>query len=172
MEKVIAELTEQMKSIFGEQFVVINETFKRTFHELFGGGKADLILTDPNDMLNTGIEIRVTPPGKVIKNLSLLSGGEQAFVAIALYMSLLRINPSPFCIFDEIESALDEANVRRFAQYIKKHNDKTQFIVITHRRGTMEEADTLYGITMQEKGVSDFIRLDFAESGKFASDGK
>ncbi len=172
LEKLISDLETTMRDMFTETFEQIRYTFRQIFVELFGGGSADIELTNKEDLLNCGVEIRVQPPGKVIKNLSLLSGGEQAFVAIALYMSLLRINPSPFCIFDEIESALDEANVRRFAQYIKKHNDKTQFIVITHRRGTMEEADTLYGITMQEKGVSDFIRLDVAESGKYASDGK
>ncbi len=172
LEKLIGDLESTMRDMFTETFEQIRYTFRQIFTELFGGGSADIELTNKEDLLNCGVEIRVQPPGKVIKNLSLLSGGEQAFVAIALYMSLLRINPSPFCIFDEIESALDEANVRRFAHYIKKHNDKTQFIVITHRRGTMEEADTLYGITMQEKGVSDFIRLDAAESGKFASDGK
>ena len=172
LEKLISDLESTMRDMFTETFEQIRYTFRQIFVELFGGGTADIELTNKEDLLNCGVEIRVQPPGKVIKNLSLLSGGEQAFVAIALYMSLLRINPSPFCIFDEIESALDEANVRRFAQYIKKHNDKTQFIVITHRRGTMEEADTLYGITMQEKGVSDFIRLDVSQSGKFASDGK
>lgn len=170
LEKLIADLEGTMRNMFTETFEQIRYTFRQIFTELFGGGTADIELTNQEDLLNCGVEIKVQPPGKLIKNLSLLSGGEQAFVAIALYMSLLRINPSPFCIFDEIESALDEANVRRFAQYIKKHNDKTQFIVITHRRGTMEEADTLYGITMQEKGVSDFIRLDLAESGKFAAE--
>ncbi len=172
LEKLIADLEGTMREMFTETFEEIRYTFRQIFTELFGGGSADIELTDKEDLLNCGVEIKVQPPGKVIKNLSLLSGGEQAFVAIALYMSLLRINPSPFCIFDEIESALDEANVRRFAEYIKKHNEKTQFIVITHRRGTMEEADTLYGITMQEKGVSDFIRLDASESSRFASDGK
>lgn len=172
LEKLISDLESTMRDMFTETFEEIRYTFRQIFTELFGGGNADIELTNKEDLLNCGVEIKVQPPGKVIKNLSLLSGGEQAFVAIALYMSLLRINPSPFCIFDEIESALDEANVRRFAQYIKKHNEKTQFIVITHRRGTMEEADTLYGITMQEKGVSDFIRLDASESGKFVSDGK
>lgn len=172
LEKLISDLESTMRDMFTETFEQIRYTFRQIFTELFGGGSADIELTNKEDLLNCGVEIKVQPPGKVIKNLSLLSGGEQAFVAIALYMSLLRINPSPFCIFDEIESALDEANVRRFAQYIKKHNEKTQFIVITHRRGTMEEADTLYGITMQEKGVSDFIRLDASESGKFATDGK
>ncbi|MBQ4037701.1 MAG: chromosome segregation protein SMC [Clostridia bacterium] len=170
LEKLIADLESTMRTMFTDTFEQIRYTFRQIFTELFGGGSADIELTNQEDLLNCGVEIRVQPPGKVIKNLSLLSGGEQAFVAIALYMSLLRINPSPFCIFDEIESALDEANVRRFAQYIKKHNDKTQFIVITHRRGTMEEADTLYGITMQEKGVSDFIRLDAASSEKYATD--
>ncbi len=170
LEKMIRDLESTMREMFSETFEEIRFTFRRIFRELFGGGDADIELTDAEDLLNCGVEIRVQPPGKVIKNLSILSGGEQAFVAIALYMSLLEINPSPFCIFDEIESALDEANVRRFAEYIKKHNEKTQFIVITHRRGTMEEADTLYGITMQEKGISDFIRLDAGSINRFAQE--
>lgn len=163
MEKVIAELTEQMKSIFGEQFVVINETFKQTFRELFGGGKADLILTDPTDMLNTGIEIRVTPPGKVIKNLSALSGGEQAFVAIALYFAIIRVRPTPFCIMDEIETALDEVNTARFAAFLHTITEHTQVIIVSHRRSTMEEADVLYGVTMQEKGVSKLLTINVGE---------
>ncbi len=170
LEKLIGDLEGTMRDMFAATFEEVRAAFRQIFVELFGGGSADIELTNKEDILNCGVEIRVQPPGKVIKNLSLLSGGEQAFVAIALYMSLLRINPSPFCIFDEIESALDEANVRRFAQYIHAHNDKTQFIVITHRRGTMEEADTLYGITMQEKGVSDFIRLDAGSIGNYTSD--
>ena len=172
LEKLISDLESTMRDMFSETFEKIRYTFRRIFTELFGGGTADIELTNKEDLLNCGVEIKVQPPGKLIKSLSLLSGGEQAFVAIALYMSLLHINPSPFCIFDEIESALDEANVRRFARYIKNHNDRTQFIVITHRRGTMEEADTLYGITMQEKGISDFIRLDAEESAKFSTDEK
>ncbi len=163
MEKVIAELTEQMKSIFSEQFVVINETFKQTFHELFGGGKADLVLTDPTDMLNTGIEIRVTPPGKVIKNLSALSGGEQAFVAIALYFAIIRVRPTPFCIMDEIETALDEVNTARFAAFLHTITEHTQVIIVSHRRSTMEEADVLYGVTMQEKGVSKLLTINVGE---------
>jgi chromosome segregation protein len=163
MEKVIAELTEQMKSIFSEQFVVINETFKQTFQELFGGGKADLILTDPSDMLNTGIEIRVTPPGKVIKNLSALSGGEQAFVAIALYFAIIRVRPTPFCIMDEIETALDEVNTARFAAFLHTITEHTQVIIVSHRRSTMEEADVLYGVTMQEKGVSKLLTINVGQ---------
>ncbi len=163
MEKVIAELTEQMKTIFSEQFVVINETFKQTFVELFGGGKADLILTDPTDMLNTGIEIRVTPPGKVIKNLSSLSGGEQAFVAIALYFAIIRVRPTPFCIMDEIETALDEVNTARFAAFLHTITEHTQIIIVSHRRSTMEEADVLYGVTMQEKGVSKLLTINVGE---------
>ena len=170
LETMIRDLESTMREMFSETFEKIRFAFRRIFRELFGGGDADIELVDAEDLLACGVDIRVQPPGKVIKNLSILSGGEQAFVAIALYMSLLEINPSPFCIFDEIESALDEANVRRFADYLKKHNDKTQYIVITHRRGTMEEADTLYGITMQEKGVSDFIRLDAGSINRFAEE--
>ena len=152
-----------MKSIFSEQFVVINETFKQTFQELFGGGKADLILTDPSDMLNTGIEIRVTPPGKVIKNLSALSGGEQAFVAIALYFAIIRVRPTPFCIMDEIETALDEVNTARFAAFLHTITEHTQVIIVSHRRSTMEEADVLYGVTMQEKGVSKLLTINVGQ---------
>ena len=170
LEHLIADLEGTMRDMFAATFEEVRLAFRQIFTELFGGGSADIELTNKEDILNCGVEIRVQPPGKLIKNLSLLSGGEQAFVAIALYMSLLRINPSPFCIFDEIESALDESNVRRFATYLHAHNDKTQFIVITHRRGTMEEADTLYGITMQEKGVSDFIRLDAGSIGNYTTD--
>ena len=172
LESMIRDLESTMREMFSETFEKIRFAFKRIFRELFGGGDADIMLTDAEDLLSCGVDIKVQPPGKVIKHLSILSGGEQAFVAIALYMSLLEINPSPFCIFDEIESALDEANVRRYAQYLKKHNEMTQYIVITHRRGTMEEADTLYGITMQEKGVSDFIRLDAGSINRFAEENK
>ncbi|MEG2939389.1 MAG: chromosome segregation protein SMC, partial [Oscillospiraceae bacterium] len=130
----------------------------------FGGGSANLSLTDENDVLESGIEIDVQPPGKLIKNLSSLSGGEQALVAIAIYFSILAVNPSPFCILDEIDSALDEANVNRFAGYLNRVTDSTQIITITHRRGTMEGADTLYGITMQEEGVSKVLKLGIDEA--------
>ena len=160
LEGIIADITEEMKSIFARQFAVINEAFQQTFLELFGGGKATLELEDPEDILNCGIEIRVQPPGKALKIITLLSGGEKAFVAIALYFAILKVRPTPFCVMDEIEAALDDANVTRFARYLRQMADKTQFIVITHRRGTMEEADVLYGVTMQEQGVSRILTIN------------
>ena len=160
LKKIIDDLTGSMKEIFSDQFKIINEYFSLTFAELFGGGTAQLIMNDPSDVLNTGIEIKVAPPGKIIKNLSALSGGEQAFVAIALYFSILKVHPTPFCILDEIEAALDDVNVTKFAEYLRKLSNRTQFISITHRRGTMEEADRLYGITMQEKGVSKLLAIN------------
>ena len=159
LENLIVSLEKTMREMFLSTFENLRKIFQEIFREFFGGGNADIILTDREDLLNCFIEITVQPPGKNVKNLSLLSGGEQAFVAIALYLSLLRVNPTPFCIFDEIESALDESNVARFAEYLHRQCKSTQFLLITHRRGTMERADVLYGITMQEKGVSDFIRL-------------
>ena len=130
--------------------------------ELFGGGSAEILLSDPTDILSSGIEIDVRPPGKKLQRMSLLSGGEMAFTAIALLFAILRVRPTPFCILDEIEAALDDNNIARFCSYIKKFSEKTQFIVVTHRRGTMEAADILYGVTMQEKGVSKLLsmRLD------------
>lgn len=163
LEKLIASLTKDMKEIFTESFNKINENFKTVFVELFGGGMGELTLSDPDNVLESGIEINVAPPGKVIKNLSLLSGGEQAFVAIAIYFAILKLRPSPFCILDEIEAALDDVNVTRYAQYLRNFTGTTQFILITHRRGTMEEADVLYGVTMQEKGVSKLLRMDISE---------
>ncbi len=160
LTRMIAELSTQMRNIFTESFQTINDNFGRIFQELFGGGSASLYLEDDADVLNAGIEIRVAPPGKVIKNLAALSGGEQALVAISIYFAILAVNPAPFCILDEIEAALDDANVVRYAQYLRRISDKTQFIVITHRRGTMEAADVLYGVTMQEDGVSKLLRLD------------
>ena len=162
--KLIGELETEMKQIFTSSFNEINTRFHRTFSELFGGGSANLYLTDENDILNSGIELDVQPPGKVIKNLSALSGGEKALVAIAIYMAILEINPSPFCILDEIDSALDESNVARFAQYLKEMVKQTQIIAITHRRGTMEAAEVLYGVTMQEDGVSKVLRLGIEEA--------
>ena len=153
-----------MQGIFAREFDAINESFQRTFLELFGGGKASLELEDASDILNCGIEIRVQPPGKSLKTISLLSGGEKAFVAIALYFAILRIRPTPFVVMDEIEAALDEANVLRFAEHMRKMSDKTQMICITHRRGTMEEADMLYGVTMQEQGVSRILSIDIEEA--------
>ena len=160
---IIAEITREMSGIFAEQFRLINASFQETFLHLFGGGQATLELEDEDDILNCGIEIKVQPPGKTLKTLSLLSGGEKAFVAIALYFAILKVHPTPFCVMDEIEAALDEANVIRVARYMRSIADKTQFIVITHRRGTMEAADILYGVTMQEKGVSKMLRMNMNE---------
>ena len=166
LESIIAQITGEMTTIFKEQFALINETFQQTFLELFRGGKATLELEDPEDILNCGIEIKVQPPGKALKIISLLSGGEKAFVAIALYFAILKVRPTPFCVMDEIEAALDDANVVRFAQYLRRMSEKTQFIVITHRRGTMEEADVLYGVTMQEQGVTRMLTINLNEVEK------
>ena len=163
---VIEELTKQMTDIFARQFKLLNESFQETFLELFGGGKAQLELEDEKDILNCGIEIRVQPPGKQLKTITLLSGGEKAFVAIALYFAILKVHPTPFCVMDEIEAALDESNVVRYARYMRRIAGKTQFIVITHRRGTMEEADVLYGVTMQERGVSRILTIDMNDMVK------
>ena len=160
LEGIIGGITGEMKTIFARQFAVINEAFGVTFSELFGGGRATLELEDPEDILNCGIEIRVQPPGKALKMISLLSGGEKAFVAIALYFAILKVRPTPFVVMDEIEAALDDANVTRFARYLRQMSDKSQFIVITHRRGTMEEADVLYGVTMQEQGVTRILTIN------------
>ncbi len=162
--RLIDDLEREMKQIFTRSFNEINEKFHYTFKMLFGGGHANLFLTDENDILGSGIELDVQPPGKVIRSLSLLSGGEKALVAIAIYMAILEVNPSPFCILDEIDSALDENNVVRFARYAKTMIDRTQLIAITHKRGTMEEADVLYGVTMQEEGVSKVLRLSVEEA--------
>lgn len=166
LEKIIADITREMKEIFLREFKVIDESFRTTFLELFGGGRAALILEDEEDVLNCGIEIKVQPPGKALSTLSLLSGGEKAFVAIALYFAIIKVRPTPFCVMDEIEAALDEANVDRYAHYMRGMAGKTQFIVITHRRGTMEEADMLYGVTMQEKGVTEVLSVDLEEAEK------
>ena len=159
LRKVISEMTETMKEQFSEQFKVINKNFGEVFAELFGGGKAELILTDESNILESGIEIAVQPPGKKLQNMMLLSGGERAFTAIALLFAILKINPAPFCVLDEIEAALDDVNVYRFAEYLRKFADKSQFLVITHRKGTMEVADTVYGITMEEKGISKLLSM-------------
>lgn len=160
LEKLIAELTDTMRKQFAESFAQINANFKSVFVELFGGGSAELVLTNPEDVLESGVEINVAPPGKVIRSLSLLSGGEQAFVAIAIYFAILKIKPAPFCILDEIEAALDDVNVAKYAAYLRNFIKTTQFILITHRRGTMEEADVLYGVTMQEKGISKLLKME------------
>ena len=164
--RLIEELTYKMSHQFREQFVKINENFNETFRELFGGGKAELVLEDEMNVLECDIEIKVQPPGKNVQNISLLSGGEKGLSAIALLFSILKINPCPFCIFDEVEAALDDVNVARYASYVRRMTDNTQFILITHRRGTMEEADMLYGVTMQEKGITKLLELNVSELEK------
>ncbi|MBR3835271.1 MAG: chromosome segregation protein SMC [Clostridia bacterium] len=166
LTRLIGDLTGKMAEQFKEQFVRINSYFGETFVELFGGGKAELILENQNDVLECNIEIKVQPPGKNVQNIDLLSGGEKGLAAIALLFSILKVSPSPFCIFDEVEAALDDVNVTRYAQYVRRMTQNTQFILITHRRGTMEEADVLYGITMQEEGVSKMLELQTAEMAK------
>ncbi len=160
LEKLIEDLTVDMCRIFSESFTIINRNFSEIFRELFGGGKAELVLLDPENVLESGIEIRVAPPGKVIKNLISLSGGEQSFVAICIYFAILRLKPAPFCILDEIDAALDEVNVKKYAQYLKNFTDTTQFVLVTHRRSAMEEANVLYGVTMQEDGISKLLRME------------
>ncbi len=162
LRKIIADMTETMKIQFAEKFKQINKNFNDVFVELFGGGKAELILEDENNILECGIDIQVQPTGKKLQNMMLLSGGEKAFTAIALLFAILKINPAPFCILDEIEAALDDVNVYRFADYLKKFSKETQFLVITHRKGTMEAADTVYGITMEENGISKLLSIKLA----------
>ncbi len=166
LEEIISGITGEMKTIFQREFSTINDAFGQTFLELFGGGKATLELEDPDDILNCGIEIKVQPPGKALKIITLLSGGEKAFVAIALYFAILKVRPTPFVVMDEIEAALDDNNVVKFARYMRGISAKTQFIVITHRRGTMEEADVLYGVTMQEQGVSRMLTINLNDVEK------
>ena len=166
LEGIIRDITRQMTEIFVGEFTRINRYFGETFVEMFGGGRASLELEDPNDPLVCGIEIKVQPPGKQLKTITLLSGGEKAFVAIALYFSILKVRPTSFCMLDEIDAALDDRNVERFSNYLRQLCAKTQFIVITHRRGTMEEADTLFGVTMQEQGVSKILHLNLDELEK------
>jgi len=166
LERIIAGITGEMRSIFEREFKIINQSFGETFSELFGGGRATLELQDENDILNCGIEIKVQPPGKALKIITLLSGGEKAFVAIAIYFAILKVRPTPFCVMDEIEAALDDVNVVRFARYLRGIADKTQYIVITHRRGTMEEADVLYGVTMQEQGISRMLTINLNDVEK------
>ena len=166
LEKLIAELTAKMAEQFREQFAKINRHFGETFAELFDGGKAELVLEDEHNVLECPIEIKVQPPGKNVQNIDLLSGGEKGLSAIALLFAILKVSPAPFCFFDEVEAALDEVNVVRYAQYARRMTANTQFILITHRRGTMEEADVLYGVTMQEKGVSKLLELKTAEMAR------
>ena len=159
LKKVIQDMIDTMQKQFKEQFKIINRNFNEVFKELFGGGTAELVLENEEKVLEGGIEIKVQPPGKTIPNLESLSGGERAFIAIALLFAILKINPSPFCALDEIEAALDDVNVARFAEYLKTLCGKTQFLVITHRKGTMEVANTVYGITMEEKGISKLLSM-------------
>ena len=163
LEEIITGLEKEMRERFVSVMQQLDAGFKRTFRELFGGGTAELCLTDPTDPLGCGIEINVAPPGKIVKSMSLLSGGEQSFVATALFFAILDVNPTPFAVLDEIEAALDDVNVARFADYIKRYSGSTQFVVITHRRGTMEIADTLYGVTMPERGISRVLTLNITE---------
>ncbi|MCI2112508.1 MAG: chromosome segregation protein SMC [Ruminococcus sp.] len=163
IERLINDLTKQMKEVFVESFDQINKNFTYTFKELFGGGTASLSLSDPENILTSGIDILVHPPGKIVVHLDALSGGEKALVAIALYFAIMKVRPAPFCVMDEIEAALDDVNVYRFASYLRRLTDNTQFILITHRRGTMEEADVLYGVTMQDEGISKLLELRSSE---------
>ena len=161
---MISEITENMKNIFKEKMKIINENFGETFKELFGGGEAKIVLEDESKVLECGIDIKAEPPGKKLKSLGLLSGGERAFTAIALLFAILKMNPAPFCVLDEIEAALDDVNVNRYAEFLKKFAVGTQFLVITHRKGTMEVADTVYGITMEEKGISKLLSMNLKSS--------
>lgn len=164
--KLIGELTKQMREQFVERFAEINKNFGTIFKELFGGGSARLSFTDEADVLSSGIDITVHPPGKIVTNIESLSGGEKALVAISIYFAIMRVSPPPFCVLDEIEAALDDVNVTRFAQYLRRMSDKTQFVVITHRRGTMEESDMLYGVTMQDQGISKLLALKTHEEAE------
>ena len=167
LESIIRDITKEMTSIFVTEFKKIDHYFGEVFEEMFGGGKGQLILEDPENPLTCGIEIRVQPPGKQVKTITLLSGGEKAFVATALYFAILKVRPTPFCLLDEIDAALDDRNVERFAKYLRNLARKTQFIVITHRRGTMEASDVLYGVTMQEQGISKLLRLDLNQMEQY-----
>jgi chromosome segregation protein len=159
LQKVVNELTAVMRTQFMEQFEIIRKNFSQVFSELFGGGKADIVLAEGEDVLECGIDINVQPPGKKLQNMMLLSGGERALTAIALLFGILRMRPSPFCLLDEIEAALDDANVYRLSDYLDTVAKNTQFIMVTHRKGTMENAESLYGVTMEEKGVSKVVSL-------------
>ena len=170
LEEIVSDLVRKMERQFTEQFKLLNEHFSRTFTQLFGGGTAMLKLQDEKDVLGCGIDIVAQPPGKKLQLLSLLSGGERALTAIAILFAMLDIRPSPFCILDEIEAALDEANVANFADYLKQYSHDTQFIVVTHRKGTMERCDALYGVAMEEKGVSRMVSVQLSELQKQLED--
>ena len=164
LQKIVEELETKMETQFREQFALMNANFQRTFVKLFGGGKAELRLDDPKDALGCGIEIVAQPPGKKLQMLSLLSGGERALTAIAILFAILDLKPTPFCILDEIEAALDDANIDTYADYLKAYSENTQFIVITHRKGTMERCDALYGVVMEEKGISKTVSVVLNEA--------
>ncbi len=166
--ELINQLTAQMRQQFTERFREINQNFGAIFRDLFGGGGAELSFTDPSDVLASGIEIKVHPPGKIVSHIESLSGGEKALVAISIYFAIMRVNPPPFCVLDEIEAALDDVNVARFAQYLRRMS-ATQFITITHRRGTMEGSDMLYGVTMQDQGISKLLALRTDEAAEFSA---
>jgi len=165
LEEIIRELLVKMERRFRKQFAQLNEFFGKAFQLLFGGGRAELRLTDTGDALTAGIEIFVQPPGKNI-GIEQMSGGEKALIALSIYFAIMRLNPPPFCVLDEVDTALDDVNVTRFTDYLRRMSENTQFIIVTHRRGTMEESDVLYGVTMQEKGVSKLLQLDVAELEK------
>ena len=165
--ELIQDLTRHMRQQFTQRFGQINENFGHIFRELFGGGTASLSFTDESDVLTSGIEIQVHPPGKIVTHIESLSGGEKALVAIAIYFAIMRVNPPPFCVLDEIEAALDDVNVTRFAQYLRRMSARSQFITITHRRGTMEGSDMLYGVTMQDQGISKLLALRTEEAAEF-----
>ena len=169
---LIDELLKQMEEIFSSQFKLIADNFTEVFKELFGGGEAYLKLMDEENILESGIEIIAKPPGKKLQNMTLLSGGERTLTAISLIFGILKLKPSPFCILDEIEAALDDANVVRFANYLDNLSKETQFIVITHRKGTMERADTLYGVTMQERGVSTILSIQLGDVNQYIEEKK
>ena len=166
---LIRDLTGKMKEIFVQQFAQIRRNFSEIFQSLFGGGSAELFLSDPENVLECGIEITAQPPGKIVAHIESLSGGEKALTAICIYFAIMKVNPPPFCMLDEIEAALDDVNVDRFAAYLRRMADRTQFIVVTHRRGTMEEADTLYGVTMQDEGISKLLQLQLHDADRYIS---
>ena len=166
LDKIIEDMISTMKTQFSKKFKQINKYFNEIFAELFGGGKAELSLENEEDILECGIEIKAQPPGKALKNMMLLSGGEKALTAIAILFAILKINPAPFCILDEIEAALDDVNVNRYAEFLRKFSKETQFLVITHRKGTMEIADSVYGVTMEEKGISKLLSMSLANKRK------
>jgi chromosome segregation protein len=168
LEYIIGEVKQQMEIQFKEQFKLINQYFGETFKELFGGGYAELVLENEESILDCGIEIQAQPPGKKLQQLSLLSGGERALTAIAILFSMLKLKPTPFCVLDEVEAALDEANVGRYADFLRQYSEKTQFVIITHRKGTMEASNALYGVAMEEKGVSRMVSVKLTDAEKIA----